>query len=223
MTEMTERPPARPTRARQLSDLGTEVGRRIDRLQTAVMADRSQAVATVAQLRHSVTKEPGSVPAIWELTVDGLPGRIYGDEPTYEERAAHAAMTLYAVHQQSRDQPMHQSGVGFGQAARRLAARDGNRGDDEKPVRRRFNAAATATTLAEALHHLRGLVGQLRQAKIPLDYAMFADDLFIYQFPDGADTVRRRWGRQYYAFQPKSTDDADTAEQKTAEQQEDHQ
>lgn len=109
----------------------------------------------------------------------------------------HVAMTLFALHQQSRSEPMHRQHVGLGLAVARLErARGGADGDVTSPVRRRFDAVVTATDVAEVAHHLRGLVTQMRGAGVSLDYGRLADDLHTFQrFPDD---VRRRWARQLY-------------------------
>jgi CRISPR system Cascade subunit CasB len=58
---------------------------------------------------------------------DGLVGK--GEEPSPGEWAAHAALTLYAIHQQSQTIPMHQRGRehGLGQAIRQLVQRNSDR------------------------------------------------------------------------------------------------
>ena len=209
--------PEGPRRPR-LSTFGWEVHRRVEALQRDLhdggASAHGRATALLAQLRQSVTRPPGSVPAIWDLTIgwlwepadDGTMRAVHSDAPTHEERAAHAALTLYAVHQQSRGQRMHVPGHGFGRAVRGLTARDSAGQENEKPARRRFNAVMTASTFDEAVYHLRGLVTQLRAANVPLDYGMLADDLRIFQFPGGGDAVRRRWGRQYYQVRPETID-----------------
>lgn len=156
--------------------------------------------ATLARLRGAVTREPGTVPEVWSVTIDGAPGTPRGDEPTAEERAIHLAMTLFAIHQQSRSRSMHVKGRGLGQAVRLLEQARGDRDGTVSPVRRRFDALATAASLHEAAHHLRGLMGQLRSAGegIGLDYGALAADLFDLQIPARAATVRLRWARQYY-------------------------
>ena len=194
---MTTTPEAEPEQ-RYLRALGHTVDGRVTSLQRRYLANSSEGRALVAQLRHAVTKEPGADPAVWEITVGSLPGAApTSDAPTRAERASHAALTLYATHQQSRTEAMHTPGVGLGTAVRRLGLASGA----EEAVRRRFDAAATATTFAETVHHLRGLVTQLRSARIGLDYGRLADDLDQLQQPDGPDKVRLRWARQYYRTQ----------------------
>ena len=69
----------------------------------------------------------------------------------------------------------------------------------ESSVLRRFNALATADSMPEVSHHLRGMIQLLRREGIPLDYPQLAEDLYQYQFVDGAPNVRLRWGRDLYA------------------------
>ena len=188
----------------RLTEVGRLVDGRVTRLMAGLASGGASAAASLAQLRAAVDREPGTVPAIWGLTIDGVPGRPVDDEPTAQERAVHAALTLFAVHQQARPQPMHQRGVGFGQAVARLEAQllgpQARQSGHVSAVRRRFDAIATATTFPEAVHHLRGVVTQLRTASppVPLDYGQLADDLFALQHPARVRSVRLRWARQYY-------------------------
>ena len=188
---------ARPSRgaaeyAPKLSEVGRLVHSRVARL--AATRATSGTTAVLARLRRAVGKPPGWDPELWELTLSGVPGRVVSDAPTVEERAVHTAITLYAVHQQSRPEPMHVRGHALGNAMRSLASAT----QAESDVRRRFDATATATSFDEAVHHLRGLITQLRSHRVPLDYGLLADDLLQLQDPRTADAVRLRWGRQYY-------------------------
>lgn len=183
---------------RHLRDVGRLVDSRVARLQDAITggADAPWARAVLAGLRSAVRREPGSVSEVWEWT--SVPVDEHApDAPTREEWAVHAALCLYALHQQGRSDPMHRPGQGLGQAVRLLAGTDS---DLDSPVRRRFAKVVTATSIDECLHHLRGLVTQFRSAQPPigLDYAMLADDLVRLQQPGGASSVRLRWSRQYY-------------------------
>ncbi|NYE95731.1 CRISPR system Cascade subunit CasB [Psychromicrobium silvestre] len=174
---------------------------RVEELQEGYLRDRSSAVAALAQLRHGVAKPIGDDPLLIGLTVADLyeEGDNVRSEPSYAEKAAYAAITLYAVHQQSkrdpskRDPRMHQAGNSFGRSAGLLWIRPG----DEKAVRRRFEALATASTLEGSLHHARGLIQQFRSKDIPLDYVKFAEDLYWLQ-TSAANRVRRRWGIDFY-------------------------
>ena len=44
------------------------VNERVKSLQARFLADESTARAELAQLRHAARQEPGTIPAVWELT-----------------------------------------------------------------------------------------------------------------------------------------------------------
>ncbi|GGO96994.1 type I-E CRISPR-associated protein Cse2/CasB [Actinomyces gaoshouyii] len=191
---------AAPTSNRQPRRLGV-AGRTVDQrlagphgLQSRhLQRNESAARGQLAALRKASSQAPGESPEVWSLTEVVVPEHA-GDAPTWEEIAVHTAMTLYAVHQQSRTEPMFSPGRGLGRAARALVGI----GEEENPsTRARFNALVTSTTITELQHHLRGFISQLRAQSIPLDHAMLADDLVAFQRPDGATTVRLRWARQF--------------------------
>ena len=198
-------PPGKPRRARRPrpdKNAGLLVDRRIggtktwEGLQSRYLRNESRARGELAALRRGVSRSPGELPEIWELTRVEVPDGA-GDAPTWEEIAVHTAMTLYAVHQQSRTEHMFSPGVGLGSAARRLIGSP----DEENPsARARFNALVTSTTVAELRHHLRNLVSLLRSRGIALDHAMLADDIVRFQRPGGAKSVRLAWARQYYSL-----------------------
>lgn len=193
--------------------LGELIDERIRGLQQRYLNNVSSAVSDLAALRRASSSPPGADPRVWELTLAGL-GTPAGapDDPTAEERAAHAALGLYAIHQQSRVRPMHVPGRGLGRACFEL----GRKTAAEAAVRRRFQALGTAATFPEAMHHARGLIRQLRSADVPLDYAQFADDLVALQSPSGAQRVRLQWGRDYHRTRPADNDRTSAESEETA-------
>lgn len=161
---------------------------------------------TLADLRHADASDPGADPALWEITLGGLPTELTGtgDDPSWTERAIHAALVLYATHQQSRPEPMHRRGVGLGQAVRQLSrARSGAEWDPGTISR--FHALVRAQSSMMQLQNLRGLVTLMRGESIGLDYGQLAADLWLLN-SDGADRVLLRWGRQLHRAQPTPTD-----------------
>ncbi|NDL56609.1 type I-E CRISPR-associated protein Cse2/CasB [Phytoactinopolyspora mesophila] len=200
-------------RSRPLRDLGFALDRKITRLQKEYLGGRSAARASLARLRRGLGKPAGSVPDIWETTIGTVPSELSWDRdrPSPAEEAAHAALTLYALHQQSQSWPAHVPGVSFGQAVRRLATRAET---SEEAVTRRFMAVATAQTIDEILVHVRGLVTQLKSAHIGLDYARFADDIHGLLRPSWQRSIRLAWGRDFYrvAASIDATDDTDDAD-----------
>ena len=185
-------------RARRLGRIGLLVNQRIGGahgLQKRYLDNESLGRAEVAALRKGANRAPGELPEIWELTRVEVPDGA-GDAPTREEIAVHTAMTLYAVHQQSRSECMFVPGRGLGRAAHELVGTD----EENPSARARFNAPVTSTTVAELRHHLRNLVSLLRSRGIALDHAMLADDIVRFQRPGGAKSVRLAWARQYYSL-----------------------
>lgn len=193
-------------RKRRLSALGLALDWRLDRLQEEYLRGSPGARADLAQLRRGLGKLAGSVPEIWSLTA--VPESLSWDRdvPNRAEQAAHAALTIYALHQQSSPAPMHVRGVSFGQAAGRLAAGDG---PSKEAVTRRFMAVSTANSVDEVLVHVRGLVTQLKSQHIGFDYAGFADDLHSLLTPGKESGVRIRWGRHFYGTAPLASDEAE--------------
>lgn len=150
--------------------------------------------AVLAALRRGIGREPGTVPEMWPYY------RELNDSGKSELRlnAEHLTMALFAVHQQSRTQPVHRPNgppVGAAVGALRASGRF-----SEEAVDRRFSAFATATSLTEAGVHLRGLITQLREIEDgQLDYTSLFNDLVTWQEPELRGRVRRRWGRHYFA------------------------
>ena len=142
-----------------------------------------------------------------------------------EDRAVHLAVTLWALHQQSlRDEPMHVPGWSLGRSVRRLAQegtetpdapthRTGNESatdearENGKPravedvnatVRKRVVRIGTSAEFDTLGRRLREMVLLLRNARIPLDYGLLADQLNRWQYEAGQADVRRSWGRDFH-------------------------
>lgn len=180
-------------------------------LQQGYLDDRSPQVAALARLRRGAGREAGQLPDLWSLVDTGpLHHTPEGARPLREselvraEDALHAALTLYALHQQSRPTRMHRTGGrhgGIGAAVRRMM----QPGDIDEPLRKRLVRAGTAPDLTTLSQRLRDIVLLLRREDIPLDYGLLAGQLYTWQRPGGADTVRREWGRSFHAWHDDST------------------
>lgn len=156
----------------------------------------------LAALRRGLGREACEVPQMWPFYQNlNEQGHL-----TRDLAAEHLALTLFAVHQQGKDRPVHRAGVGLGTAM--LALRRSGKYSPEA-IDRRFSAAATATSLTELAGHLRGLISQLRAtgrdgSEHALDYTRLTWDLRDWQLAGRAAAVRRRWGSQYFAPRPAS-------------------
>lgn len=219
MTERTAAPRRRVSL--QQARAAELVGRTVDRVQPQYVGrgrpgephPTAESRAVLARLRRGVGKRLGDLPDLVEFVVDtqDVPGAEVDDGPSQAEVAAYTALTLYAVHQQSRtDAGMHVSGRPLGRALGRLQT--GNKEKDSAVIRR-FQAFATAADLRELSTHLRGLVTQLRAKEIGFDYQQLAEDLVGYQEgPESVARVRLRWGRDFFrvpgSSDPTATDGA---------------
>jgi CRISPR system Cascade subunit CasB len=182
--------------------LKSHVCRQIKRLD----AGTPWATAMLAKLRRGAGKPPGELSDIFEVTIGGLDEDSAGGA-SYAEWAAHTALTLYALHRQSKHESVHaQDGDTFGRAIGCIAGFGTEKNDG---VHRRFSALLSASSLAEVSNHARGLVQLLRAADytIKFDYAQFANDLYTFQFDNSRSDVRLRWGRDFYSHSAQNDDD----------------
>jgi len=192
-----------PRRRARLPLLKEAVDQRITELQRGYLADRSDAVATLARLRRGVGQPATAVPELWGMTAAEPIYRAYAEGALSDEQAdraeeaAHIALTLWALHQQSHhNRRMHvRYGLELGAAVRRLMPGP----EVDEPIRKRFVRAATATTPTVLAQRLREIVVLLRREAIALDYGLLADQLYQWQQPGGAEQIRRSWGRSFHA------------------------
>ncbi|WP_017587080.1 type I-E CRISPR-associated protein Cse2/CasB [Nocardiopsis ganjiahuensis] len=196
-----------PTRfIHELGDVGTAVDERVRQLQTGYLKDLSESVATLAKLRRGAGKTIEEAPELVGLTTHpDFYEHFPLDHPRIgdAEAAVHEALTLYALHQQSkREKGMHRRGHELGAAVRRLMPS----GDIDEPLRKRFVQAQTANSPATRIDRLRAIVTLLRADDIPLDYGLLADQLYDARTRAGAERVRRSWGRGFQAYRPSRTE-----------------
>ncbi|MER5719624.1 type I-E CRISPR-associated protein Cse2/CasB [Streptomyces sp. NPDC002132] len=188
---------------------GQITGEIITPYQRGYLKDQAHAVAALARLRRGAGKRYEQVPDLWGLAdtgplhekPQGVGRSLSEDELTRAEDAVHVALTLWALHQQSRGTAMHlcdrrDKPTGLGAAVRRLMPKD----EIAEPVRKRLVRAGTAPDLSSLAQRLRDLVLLLRGEDIALDYALLAEQLYLWQQPGGQDVVRRAWGRSFHAY-----------------------
>jgi CRISPR system Cascade subunit CasB len=190
------------------------VARRVGSLQRAYLADEAEAVATLARLRRCAPDEPGAEPAVWQVTIGGLPEALAGRRDTISpaERAVHAALVLYATHQQSKTAPMNRGGFGLGRAVQELARARGHEGTPDDSSIRRLHQVALATDPSGRLYYLRGLIMLLRSESepIPLDYGRLAGDLYhLFNPKSDSSRVIASWGRDLHS-RPRDTTTGET-------------
>lgn len=162
--------------------------------------DESTVRAQLAKMRRGIGEQPGTSPELWEILFQNFPEPLEGEgnQPGRAEVAIYMALTLYAMHQQSRslrDENVNQPEIGFGQAVGMLVLKNP---DSLEAVRRRFNATALAADIVELAWHMKGMVQLFRQREVGLDYGQIAMDFYDYQVLDQMPGVRLKWGRDFY-------------------------
>ena len=169
--------------------------------------DSSWSKSMLAKLRRGIGKNPVEIPAVWEITMDGLPdelqfkGRVENCSPTEAEWAIFTALTLFSLHKQGDNKAIGSGkkgeGSSFGAAVRRLISLDGS---NEVPIKRRFDSIITSNDLSELSYHARGLIQLMRTSTMPImiDYPQFAKDLYYFQFKEGKNQVKLKWGQDFY-------------------------
>ncbi|MGW5876009.1 type I-E CRISPR-associated protein Cse2/CasB [Nocardiopsis terrae] len=201
---------ASPTRfIHDLGNVGTAVDERVRQLQTGYLKDLSESVATLAKLRRGAGRTIEEAPELVGLTTnEAFYEHFPLDHPRIDdaEAAVHEALTLYALHQQSkREKGMHRRGHELGAAVRRLMPS----GDIDEPLRKRFVQAQTANDPRIRIDRLRAIVTLLRGEDLPLDYGLLADQLYDSRTRAGAERVRRSWGRGFQAYRAAKAEPAD--------------
>lgn len=186
--------------------VGHHVAQVIQRLQHQYLPTANRAVptahaaASLAALRGAKVGDPAGDVRVWQVTMSGIPEKLLSDSsagPTHAEYAVHAALVLWARHQQSRTKPMHVPGISLGGAVRELSQSLGKADEIDPAILRRFHSVATATSQEQRLYHLRSLCSLFRAHEVPLDYVRLATDLYLMSATQ-SDMVLMRWGRDLY-------------------------
>lgn len=188
--------------------LSNYVTRKVMSLYHQKDAGSSAATAKLAQLRRGSGTDPVSHPELWGIIfgenedTHDFPEHYRGkyDTPTRGEYATFTALTLYALHQQSRSQPMHVTNFRFGTAVGQLVLQT------SESMKKRFDALLKARSESARRHYLRSLITLLRSEEIAFDYGQFAQDYMQLQNPEKRDAVILRWSRDFlYGYEPKKS------------------
>ncbi|HIW95919.1 MAG TPA: type I-E CRISPR-associated protein Cse2/CasB [Candidatus Corynebacterium gallistercoris] len=183
--------------------LKASVGITADRLQKDYLQRGStpagaEARRCLAELRKFAARRVQDSPLALENVLmmltpslsDGELGR--GEELSRSERAAFHAMSLFGVHMQSANKPMHSTENSFAFACGQLFARSSS-----KSIKPRFDAMQAAGDEESRIVHLRSLVSLLRAQQLSFDYGRFAQDLRSLSNPSRKNGVLMRWGRDF--------------------------
>lgn len=194
---------------RDASAIGAYVYAKVDRLQHSLLnsGSDSSARASLARLRRLGSPGGGAWITAGAELFEGLPelGLTAGTEKRMLN-AIRASLKLYALHQQSKQQPMALRKVqdqdvagslrrSFGWSCRQIEI-DLDKADG---VLRRMTSLEAAKDFDGMEYVLRGLIQLMRNKEVPVDYYLLARDLYLVQFDSLRDEVFMRWSRDYYA------------------------
>lgn len=167
-----------------------------------VLQQRQPAGQDLATFRSGLGREAGAVPKLWPYYTS-----FVSDDDALRERlpdelvAEHAALALFGLHQQSKNRPMHQRGVGLGAAWLALRRHSKNHYSSDA-LDKKIAVAAASTSVAVLRTRLRGMVDQLRTVDQPLDYDRLLRDLRDWSQASRRDAVRQRWALGYRIWAP---------------------
>lgn len=155
--------------------------------------------AMLANLRHGIGKTPAELPQVWGIVFEQMPEELMGKygTPSYSEWAVYIALTLYSLHQQGNDverDNMNVKGMSLGNACARLCTDE----NSEKRIIGRLGKLIASSDIIGLENNLRSLVKLLKNEGIGLDYALLAKDIFLYQSVNYVDSIRLKWGRDFY-------------------------
>ena len=190
-------------RSTTTSELVRFVLHRAHTLGEGYRSNQASAVEAIAVLAQAAGRPIGSSLQALKWTIDEAPaGWVNKDgQASRAELAAYAALTLFAVHHRSRKEVSpHTDTVKFDQAVHQAVDSAAN----GTGIERRFEQFGAATSWDQLIGRLRSLIQLLKQDRRAFDYGQLAKDLFDWQFPERRNTVRLRWGRDFYNL-PSST------------------
>jgi len=152
----------------------------------------------LAALRAGLGREAGEVPEMWRFYTCPVDDRLARrGQLSIEQRAEHAALALYGLHQQSKRTSMHDPRFPLGKALYRLRI---SQRFSPQAVDARVNAAATMTSPGALLIRLRGLIDQLRVIDQPLDYDGLMRLIQDWHHEDRRRRARRRLAVEYQVW-----------------------
>ena len=158
------------------------------------IADTGAGKAILAELRHGIGREPGEITSLWGTIFAGMPEELFGKNTVSKaEWAVYTALTLYALHKQGKEDVFAEN-ISVGKAAARLISSD----EDEERIIKRLNTVITVVNPKDLAYNLRGVIQLIRNEDIRLDHAMLAKDLYYLSIPERSDSVKLRWGRDFY-------------------------
>lgn len=165
--------------------------------------------SVLASARHAVSITSPQAQAVWPILMDELEINYLSQngQPTYAEKAAYAAIRLYAIHQQGNEKFVYATSKNKndtqteGLTIFSVLAKLRQNEADKIALDRRIKAVLATNNVDSVINSLAHLVGIIKQKNLSyqIDYARLAQDLLYFQMSyEQANQVRLNWGRQYF-------------------------
>ncbi|CAM3496984.1 type I-E CRISPR-associated protein Cse2/CasB [Dermacoccus barathri] len=186
-----------------VSQASRAVAAALRRLEQPYFAKEGFARQALAELRRAtpgaITDSPYTWPYVFQSLSGQSPGQEWDGDASPVEKAVHAALVLWASHQQSGSVPVSVEGISLGRAAGILSGKLKRDGEPiDAGVLRRFSAVTTATSFSAQMRALSQLVSLFRANGVMLDYPRLAGDLRNLQEPARRQRVLVRWARDFH-------------------------
>ncbi len=163
--------------------------------------------AVLASVRNAASFTSPRAQKSWPILMANLDGEMLSKngKPTYAETAIYAVIRFYAIHQQGQkkfvsrpvDKDDPDKGLLLFQALANLRKDE----DTRAALDRRLQQLLATTNISSAINSLTHLVEILKATRPGqrIDYPALAEDLFWFQMSyERANSVRLRWGQQYF-------------------------
>lgn len=196
----------------------------IDTFEGPYLRGEGHARQALARLRRAVAGNVEASPDTWPYVFQSLAGTGPADSwdggASDLERSVHAAIALWAQHQQSRATPVNIDGPSLGRQVGVLSAKL-RTGDEpmDAGVMRRFARLASASTFEAQMRALTQLVTLMRANDVALDYPRLAHDLRRLQDPERRPRLLLSWSRDLHRL-PSTTTTTDPEAAAPAQEQE---
>ena len=177
------------------------VNKKIDRMFTIL--DTGEGKANMALLRKGLGKIPGEIPQLFGAILEDMPEEFLSDTgiATKEEWACYIALTMFAWHQQGHNETsdkMHTTDpVSMGTALRRLSYVNTDENSEERMLKR-LQIILTSNDVLEFSYQIRNVIKLLSTNGIALNYALLAQDIYLWQFQNSRNQISLKWGQDFY-------------------------
>ncbi|BDR60579.1 type I-E CRISPR-associated protein Cse2/CasB [Lactobacillus xylocopicola] len=184
----------------------------------------------LASMRGAASFASPKAQAVWPIMMETLETDMLSKngKPSYAEKAIYAALRIYAIHQQGKDELVYghiqrknklnakaadkveadstkkqEAGSDFFTALAELRKNENLEVALDRRVRQTL-ATTDVNSVINSLNHLIGII-KANNSRVKIDYGKLAEDLYRFQMSyESANKVRLDWGQKYYGYNKKT-------------------